>query len=82
VVLVAEQCLSTTLALLSTPRATLCIFSHAKIETTGSKGVHCSVRINKSFIFKSHSLLIKRNLLEYSTKIEELGSLNNYQLIK
>jgi len=21
----------------------LCVFSHAKIETTGSKGVHCSV---------------------------------------
>jgi len=28
---------------LGKPRATLCVFSHAKIETTGSKGVHCSV---------------------------------------
>jgi len=25
------------------PRATLCVFSHAKIETTNSKGVHCSI---------------------------------------
>jgi len=25
------------------PRATLCVFSHAKVETTSSKGVHCSV---------------------------------------
>jgi len=25
------------------PRATLCVFSHANIETTSSKGVHCSV---------------------------------------
>jgi len=25
------------------PRATLCVFSHAKIETASSKGVHCSV---------------------------------------
>jgi len=24
------------------PRATLCVFSHAKIEITGSKGVHCT----------------------------------------
>jgi len=25
------------------PRATLCVFSHANIETTRSKGVHCSI---------------------------------------
>jgi len=25
------------------PRATLCVFSNAKIETRGSKRVHCSV---------------------------------------
>jgi len=25
------------------PRATLCVFSHAKIEIASSKGVHCSV---------------------------------------
>jgi len=24
------------------PFATLCVFSHAKIETANSKGVHCS----------------------------------------
>jgi len=24
------------------PRATLCVFSHAKVETTSSKGVHCT----------------------------------------
>ena len=38
-----------------------------------------SAGINKVFIFKSHSFSIKRNLLEWSTKIKELGSLNNYQ---
>jgi len=38
--------------------------------------------INKAFIFKSHSLSIKRNLLEFSTKIKKLGSLNNYQPIR
>jgi len=27
----------------SKPRATLCVFSHANIKTTSSKGVHCSV---------------------------------------
>jgi len=48
------------------PRATLCVFSHAKIEIKSSKGVHCSVS----------------NLLECSTKIKKLGSLNNYQPIR
>jgi len=28
---------------ISPARATRCVFSHAKIETTSSKGVHCSV---------------------------------------
>jgi len=28
--------------LLTKPRATRCVFSHANIETTSSKGVHCS----------------------------------------
>jgi len=27
----------------SKPRATQCVFSHAKIEITSSKGVYCSV---------------------------------------
>jgi len=32
----------TTKHLPSKPRATLCVFLHAKIEITSSKGVHCT----------------------------------------
>jgi len=35
------QC-NTQKVIMNKPRATLCVFSHAKIEITSSEGVHCT----------------------------------------